>query len=154
MVAIAYGQGIVWAEQYEKMNGAYFARFIERNFLILFETAGKGENERKIFVMDNDPSQTSGKSKAAMAGFGVLMEKIPPRSPDLYPIENVFNIVRQRIQAKVKQEQITHQTWDEFVSMVKQTIWSTPRDYIDKTISSMPKRLKQIVEGKGRRTKY
>lgn len=104
--------------------------------------------------MDNDPSQTSGKSKAAMAGFGVLMEKIPPRSPDLYPIENVFNIVRQRIQAKVKQEQITHQTWDEFVSMVKQTIWSTPRDYIDKTISSMPKRLKQIVEGKGRRTKY
>ena len=66
IVAIAYGRGVISAEPYERMADEYFARFIRRNFPILFEITGKNEEEPKLFVMDNDPSQTSAKAKCAL----------------------------------------------------------------------------------------
>ena len=154
MVAISYGRGVVLAEPYEKMNADFFARFIRRHFPNLFEIAGKGEEDNKIFVMDNDPSQTSTKAMAVLADLGYAMQKIPPRSPDLNPIENIFHLVRKRIDAQVRANNVTHQTWDEFKQAVQYNIWSTSKDLIDKTISTMQKRLQQIVKTHGRRTKY
>lgn len=136
------------------MKGKFFAQFITRHFPNLFEIAGKGETDEKIFVMDNDPSQTPSKARTCLADLGISVQAIPPRSPDLNPIENIFHVVRKRIEAQVRKNNITHQTWDEFCSAVKYNIWSTSKEYIDKTISSMPKRLKHIVKTKGRRTKY
>ena len=83
IVAIAYGRGVICAEPYERMSGEYFARFIRRNFPILFEITGKNEGEPKLFVMDNDPSQTSAKAKCALCHAKCKMVQIPPRSPDL-----------------------------------------------------------------------
>lgn len=84
-MAISYGKGVILAEPYEKMNGEFFAQFVRRHFPTLFETAGKEEGDQKIFVMDNDHSQTSAKAKAAFAQLGFTMQRIPPRSPDLNP---------------------------------------------------------------------
>ena len=66
LVAISCGHGVICAEPYEKMSGAYFARFIRRKFPNLFEIAGKGEKDSLVFLMDNDPSQTSAKAKRAL----------------------------------------------------------------------------------------
>lgn len=154
IVAIAFGKGVILAEQYEKMNAEYFASFIRRNFPNLFEIAGKGAHDAKVFVMDNDPSQTSAKARVAMEELGVTMQKIPPRSPDLNPIENMFHEVRKRLKLAAKQNNVEHQTWEEFVNSVKFHIWSTPKSYINKTILSMPKRMEEICKRKGLRTKY
>ena len=83
------------------MNAEVFAQFIRRYFANLFEIAGKEEDDRKIFVMDNDPSQTSAKARAVLTEMGYTMQKIPPRSPDLNPIENIFHLVRKRLKARV-----------------------------------------------------
>ena len=93
IVAISYGKGGILAEPHEKMNAEFFAQFVRRHFPTLFETAGKEEGDQKIFVMDNDPSQTSAKAKAAFAQLGFTMQRIPPRSSDLNPIENIFDVV-------------------------------------------------------------
>lgn len=154
LVAIAYGEGVVCAEPYEKMSGPYFARFIRRHFPILFEIAKKADSDRKIFVMDNDPSQTSATARNALRSVGATMQQIPPRSPDLNPIENMFHIVRKRMEVEVKENNIIRETWDQFVNRVRLNIWSIPRQYIDKTIASMPKRIKEITQRKGGRTKY
>ena len=154
IVAMAYGRGVICTEPYERMSGEYFARFIRRNFPILFEITGKNEVEPKLFVMDNDPSQTSAKAKCALSHAKCKMVQIPARSPDLNPIENVFHIVRRQLEAEVKQNTITTETWDEFVCRIKRNLWSIPKDYIDKTIASMPNRINLIVKAKGRRIKY
>ena len=65
LVAIAYGEGVILAEPYEKMNADFFSDFNQRIFPTLFEIAGAEEREEKLFLMDNDPSQTSAKAKAA-----------------------------------------------------------------------------------------
>ena len=36
----------------------------------------------------------------------------------------------------------------------KGNVWSMPKDYIDKTIASMRKRIEEVIKRKGRRTKY
>ena len=82
------------------------------------------------------------------------MQVIPARSPDLNPIENLFHIVRKKMEAEILQKNIVHHSWDEFVERVKYNIWSVSREYVDKTISSMPKRIKAIVKNEGKRTKY
>ena len=154
IVVIAYGKGVILAEPYEKMSADFFSCFVRRNFPTLFEIAGKGEHDRKIFVMDNDPSQTSAKAMRTVADMGYTMQKIPARSPDLNPIENVFHLVRKRIEAQVKENNIVHQTWDQFKQIVQYNIWSTSKDLIDKTIRSMNNRLHEIVKTNGKRTKY
>ena len=67
LVAISYNKGVIVAEPYEKMNSEFFSSFIRRHFPTLFEVAGKGDSERKIFLMDNDPSQMSAKARAVFA---------------------------------------------------------------------------------------
>ena len=141
IVAIAYGRGVTCSEPYERMSGEYFARFIRRNFPILFEITGKKNEEGpKLFVMDNDPSQTSAKAKCALCHAKCKMFQIPARSPDLNLIENVFHIVRRQLEAEVKQNTITTETWDETQFM------AITNDYIDKTIASILNRIKLIVK--------
>ena len=83
IVAIGYGRGVICADPKEGISGEYFARFIRRNFPILFEITGKNKEEPKLFVMDNDPSQTSAKAKCHAK---CKMVQISARSPDLNPI--------------------------------------------------------------------
>jgi len=59
LVAVAYGRGVILKETYGKMNGSYFANFIHTHFNINFAKTGPKFNQRIIFLMDNDPSQTS-----------------------------------------------------------------------------------------------
>ena len=155
LVAIAHGKGVICAEPYVKMDGPYFARFIRHHFPILFDiTRTNGNANLKLFVMDNDPSQTSAIARKALNNIGAKMQVIPARSPDLNPIENLFHIVRKKMEAEILEKNITHQSWDEFVDRVKFNIWLVSREYVDKTTGSMSRRIKDIAKLKGKRTKY
>ena len=58
------------------------------------------------------------------------------------------------MEAEILEKNITHQSWDEFVDRVKFNIWSVSRqEYVDKTIGSMSRRIKDIAKLKGKWTK-
>ena len=82
-----------------------------------------------------------------------LVFKIPPRSPDLNPIENLFHTLTVRLNNDAFQRNITKETFKE-LSRVKETILSVSSEEIDKIIDSMDKRITAILKGKGQRTKY
>ena len=63
MLVIAHGKGVILPEPCEKMNGNFFAKFIKKQFNTCFAKAGPKQGSKRLFVMDNDPSQSS---KAAM----------------------------------------------------------------------------------------
>ena len=58
MVAIAHRKGVILNEPYEKMDGDFFYNFIKKHFNLTFAKAGPKRYTKRIFVMDNDPSQT------------------------------------------------------------------------------------------------
>ena len=51
--------------------------------------------------MDNDPSQTSKVAMAAIKSIEANLLRIPVRSPDLNPIDNVFHLVKSGLGTKL-----------------------------------------------------
>ena len=64
------------------------------------------------FVMDNDPSQMSCLALQAMEETGVYSLSIPPRSPDLNPIINIFYLIRVALRKNILNKNINNETID------------------------------------------
>ena len=152
IVAISYSKGVVLCERYEKMNGAFFSSFIDEHFDNVFARAGKGAS--RLWLQDGDPSQNSRAARDAMARCRAELLKIPPRSPDLNPIENFFHIVSMNLRKGALEERITRETYAEFCTRIKRTMNDVPREIIDRTIESMNARVDGIILNQGERLKY
>ena len=151
--AIAYGKGIVLCEEYHgKLNGQSFANFVREHFPRLFTTCSNPKG--KLFVQDGDPSQNSRRAKDAIHAIGARKFNIPPRSPDINPIENIFHQVKRKLNSDALEKHIEHENFENFSKRIKQTMEDFTKDVIDKTIESMNKRIGLIIKCKGQRTKY
>ena len=126
--------------------------FISDHFNEAFE---KSDNPRgKLFLQDGDPSQNSKKAKVALDAVGARLFSIPPRSPDMNPIENIFNIAKQNLRADALSKNIVRETFDEFSKRIKETLIAIPLQTINKTIESMAGRMTMVVKAKGKRIRY
>ena len=150
MVAISYGHGVIKCEQYEKMNGAYMKSFIPRKFNKMSSKAGKGQT----FLQDGDPSQNCAAALESMAKCGAICLKIHARSPDLNPIENLFHLINNQLSVDAKEQNMQHETYDQFSKRVKHTLENCSKETIDSVIDSMHNRMKMVVKSKGERLKY
>ena len=79
---------------------------------------------------------------------------IPPRSPDLNPIENLFHLVKRQLDEDALDQGIEFENFEDFSARVNDTILQADIDNIDKTIESMEKRINLVIKHKGQRTKY
>jgi transposase len=67
------------------------------SILIVVLQSSDVENDRRLFLMDNDPSQTSKAVRKAMEKIEAEFHNIPARSLDLNSIENVFHLVKKSL---------------------------------------------------------
>ena len=81
-----------------------FAQFILDNFPDTFERSSNPQG--KLFLQDGDPSQNSRKAKNAIDVIGARKFDIPPGSPDMNPIENVFNNVKMELHKQALEQNI------------------------------------------------
>ena len=144
---------MILKEPYEKMNGRFFSQFIRDHFNLCYAAAGPKRNEQRLSVMDNDPSQNSRPACQAMEEVEATLHKIPPQSPDLNPIENIFHVLRHLLDDEVEMCNITHETFDQFKGRVLRTLESVDIKLIDKTIESMSKRIDAVLASKGGQSK-
>jgi hypothetical protein len=107
-----------------------------------------------MFVMDNDPSQTSAMAMKAINDQGAQLFPIPARSPDLNPIENVFHIVKSNLEVQVRTQGINHETWTDFKDRVSKTLLDISVEFVNNLLLSMPRRIDTVIVGKSYRTKY
>ena len=153
MVAISYSKGVVLCEPYEgHINGIMFSKFIKDHFPAAFE---KSVNPKgKLFLQDGDPSQNSKLAELACKAVGAKRFVIPARSPDMNPIENMFNFAKQCLHDEALKANIQFENVEQFAERVERTLKNIPVDYINKTIESMDKRMAMIVKAGGKRIKY
>lgn len=151
IVAISHDRGVVCCEPYEKMNGPYFSSFVRNNFQTIFHKASK---RSKVFLQDGDPSQNSAGAKRAMKKLNAKILSIPPRSPDLNPIENLFGLTKKQLRKQAIEQRIEYETFESFTERVKSTICHSEIALVNSLIESMPKRIKEIIKSKGRRVNY
>ena len=151
IVAISYGKGIVKCQPYDRMSGDFFAEFILANFEQMFEDAGK---DSSTWIQDGDPSQNSKKAQEAMRQVRSHLLSIPPRSPDLNPIENIFHIASKQLTKAAIAKRIEREDLASFQERVIGVLYDIPIDTINRTIDSMNGRLKRIIGANGGRIKY
>ena len=150
IVAIAYGKGVVLKEVYEKMDGQFFTQFIRTHFNMAFARAGP----KRLFIMDNDPSQRSKVAKRALRDIEAELHEIPPRSPDINVIESIFHLLRMDLEEEAVSENITCEQFEQFRDRVLKSLERLPTDIIDRTIESLNDRIDAVISSKGSRTKY
>ena len=110
--------------------------------------------QSRLFLQDGDPSQNSERVRNALRDMNVTIFNIPPRSPDLNPIENVFKLLTDTLRRDALENNIKVETFRAFRRRVISTLMAIPREIIDKIIVSMPKRIGSIIQSKGGRLKY
>lgn len=109
-----------------------------------------------IFMQDCDPKHMAillmGREKKGIEGFfkkeNVNMLSWPPQSPDLNPIEHIW----EEVDRKIRQKNFS-KTGELFKAISEE--WSKiPLDYIASLINSMPRRCAAVIAARGYATKY
>ena len=101
-----------------------------------------------IFQQDNAPAHTARSTTRFLEERSVVVMKWPPKSPDLNPIENLWDTV----EAKVRQDTATsrNELWGKIL-----VAWnSIDNNIIETLIYSMPRRIEAVIKAKGGHTKY
>lgn len=107
----------------------------------------KGENP--IFQQDSAPCHTAKSIKQFLTEKNIPILKWPGNSPDLNPIENVWEVLKR----EVAKTHITNKA--DLISKLKE-VWATPyiKDVAKKCIDSMCRRVEAVKTAKGANTKY
>jgi hypothetical protein len=106
--------------------------------------------ERVIFQHDNDPKHRARSVQEWLNGQPFEVLDWPPQSPDLNPIENLWAVLKRRLNQYERPPTGMIELWERIESE-----W----DNIDRVvclrlIESMPRRIKAVLEAKGRWTGY
>jgi hypothetical protein len=110
------------------------------------------QNEQEVFwLADNSPIHTAGVVQDFFA-LNVPANALPwpPRSPDLNPIEHIWARIKNNLKNNIWRNE--HELWD---SVYRE--WNSVAndvDFLHNLISSMPRRLNEVIDKNGGSTKY
>ena len=90
------------------MNGAYFAGFIRSFKKIIRKSCNPAGN---LFVQDGDPSQTSKAAAKEWQTRKIKLLSIQPHSPDINPIENMFNLIDGKLKSDAIEQRNIRIIW-------------------------------------------
>jgi hypothetical protein len=113
-----------------------------------------GAPDHPVFMQDGAPAHTSKLTKAWLAehlpaGWSVNDgEKWPAYSPDLNPIENLWNYFQNAV--------VEHNPTNvaQFKKLLGKVWWKIPQDYIRNLFGSMTRRCEAVIAAEGKMTKY
>lgn len=132
----------------QSMNGQQYADIINGG---AFEP---GLGEDRTILQDNCPVHNSAKAKGAFSENNISLFPIPPRSPDLNIIENMFNFVKKDLRQDALKLQLTRESKEEFKQRIRRKLGSYSPSRVNKLVDSLPRRISQLIASKGNRLKY
>jgi len=128
------------------MDHKMYIEILKRN---LKESADKlGIGSSFYFYQDNDPKHTALNTRLWLLYNVPHLLKPPPQSPDLNPIEHVWN----QLEKNIRGREIRKKT---DLKAALQEEWNKmDPSYLEALVSSMPRRLNEVIKMKGYPTKY
>ena len=106
--------------------------------------------EKLVFMQDGAPYHTAKSIKTILANESIELLDWPGNSPDMNPIENLWELVKRKISAEIitSKQKLTEQLIDVWVRDPE------VKALTSKCINSMPRRVKALIESKELTTKY
>ena len=104
-------------------------------------------NENFIFQQDNDPKHTAKTVKKYLENHFKVLEW-PAQSPDLNPIENLWNYLNTQMKDRKPQNE------KQLFEVIKSAWNGLNQNILHKLVEVMPRRCLAVIESKGWPTKY
>jgi DDE superfamily endonuclease len=108
------------------------------------------QEEKVIFQHDNDPKHTAQSVQQWLSSQKFSVMKWPAQSPDLNPIENMWAILKMRL----NQFDRAPKGMSELFECVTDIWYNITAEECQKVIESMPKRCQEVIKAKGGWTHY
>ena len=143
-------QGIGYLMRIEgNMDADLYCQILRDELMTTLEFYNLDVNE-VIFQQDNDPKHTSRKAKDCFQELGLNVLQWPAQSPDLNPIEHLWDHLKRRLNARPTQPTGMLELWER----VEDEWESIPQGVVSNLIESMPRRVEAVLKAKGGLTKY
>ena len=102
-------------------------------------------------MQDNASGHSAKATLQALEAMGIKPIFWPAKSPDLNPIETLWNLMKDYIQEKYPE---VHRSYPRLKAAVTEAWESITYGQIEELIMSMPARSKPVIEAEGWHTKY
>lgn len=128
------------------MDHRKYIEILKRNLRSSAEKLGILENF--IYYEDKDPKHTAPNTKLWLLYNTPKCLNTPPQSPDVNPIEHLWDVLERRIRKRTITSKETLKT------ALKEEWQSILPNITEKLVESMPRRLCAVIKAKGYPTKY
>ncbi len=134
---------------YGNMNGELYRQILDEDLLGTIQWH-ELDKDNIIFQQDNDPKHSANLTKQWFEDNDVNVLEWPPQSPDLNPIEHLWNEIDRRLRQLEYRVHNQDQLWEAI-----QKIWvETDNDFLTKLIQSMPERINDVIKAKSGYTRW
>lgn len=131
------------------MNSQVYLDILDSQLLDTIERQDLDEAQ-VIFQHDNDPKHTSCLVQRWLGRQDFSVLDWPPQSPDLNPIEHLWNEVDRRLRLSATLPTCKDDLWEKI-----QVVWQNIEvEYVQKLIRTMPTRVDDLLAAKGGYTRW
>ena len=123
------------------MNGSMYREILEKNLQKSATSLGHGRNF--VLQRNNDPKRTTKLTKELFENNGIRTLNWPSQSPDLNPIENLWNTL------KVKVHKRNPQNIKQFEELCKEEWGKVTLDWCGKPVANCRKQLEAMKQNRG-----
>ena len=101
-----------------------------------------------VFLQDNASPHTSKITSSYLKQNSIQTIYLPANSPDLNPIENLFNFLKYKLESE------DTSSLPKLKKAIKKSVGKFDRKYFEKLCLSMPERLQEVIDRRGEMTHY